>query len=133
MRKEDENIGGRRTHLLLHDGQAMMTIPFSYARLVKVCVLRCPHFCTGSDSDDASASEELDWTSGVAMGAVHVNVRDNRGSFTASVSAGDEEAEEVDDEAGDVEGAKRVEAAPERFLRKRLWSAIWHLIASFAG
>jgi len=105
--------------LFLHDGQEMMTIPFSYARLVKVCELRCPHLCTGGDSGMAPAPEELEGALVVAMGAVHVNVRDKRGSITGS---SDEVELESEDEAVEAEvgDAMRVGTTPEKSLRRKL-------------
>jgi hypothetical protein len=63
--------------------------------------------------------EELEGAPVVPMGAVHVNVRDKRGSFTSS---SDEVELESEDEAIEVEvgNAMRVETAPENSLRRRL-------------
>jgi len=67
----------------------------------------------------ASAPEELEGTLVVATDAVHVNVRDKRGSFTGS---SDEVELESEDEAveAEVEDAMRVEAALEKSLRRIL-------------
>lgn len=67
----------------------------------------------------APALEELEGALLVATDAVHVNVRDKRGSFTGSSDGMELESEDEAVEA-EVEDAMRVEAALEKFLRRIL-------------